>query len=57
MMIIHRARLLAAYPELVARRYNAPPERVAISVVEILGRWGWRIVDSRNLPKTESEQS
>jgi hypothetical protein len=47
--------IVAGYPELVARRYNAPPERVAVSVVEILNRWGWQVAASRNLPQVETE--
>lgn len=47
--------IVAGYPELVARRYNAPPERVMVSVVEILKRWGWQITASMNLPQPEAE--
>lgn len=47
--------IVANYPELVARRYNAPPERVVVSVLEILDQWNWQITASRNLPKTETE--
>ncbi len=48
--------IVASYPELVARRYNAPPERVAQSVIELLDRWNWRIRASANLPRSVVEQ-
>ncbi len=42
--------IVSAYPELVARRYEAPPERIANSVMDLLERWHWPVVSSRNLP-------
>ncbi|MEJ2751933.1 MAG: DUF1499 domain-containing protein, partial [Chloroflexota bacterium] len=42
--------IVSAYPELVARRYEAPPERIANSVMDLLERWQWPVVSSRNLP-------
>lgn len=47
--------IVANYPELVARRFDAPPERVARSIVEILNRWNWRIQAERNLPRPEPD--
>lgn len=38
------------YPNLIARRYNAPPERVLASVSGILERWAWQVNASANLP-------
>ncbi len=45
--------IVSNYPELVARRYGAPQERVIVSVLELLKRWDWNIVYSANLPKVE----
>ncbi|MCB1386400.1 MAG: DUF1499 domain-containing protein [Nitratireductor sp.] len=47
--------IVANYPELVGRRYDAPPERVAVAVVELLKNWGWRRVAERNLPAQAGE--
>jgi len=49
-------RIVSSYPELVARRYTAPPERVVLSVIEILSRWNWVIEASENIPKVEVEE-
>jgi hypothetical protein len=50
---LHAQEVVANYPELVARRYDAPPERVATSVLAILERWDWPIVASVNRPAVE----
>lgn len=47
--------IVSNYPALVARRYDAPPERVIVSVLAIFKRWGWKIQYSQNLPKINSE--
>lgn len=44
-------KIVASYPQLVGRRYEAPPERVLSSVLEILGNWGWRQIAGANLPQ------
>lgn len=44
-------RIVASYPELVGRRYEAPPERVLASVLEILDNWGWRRIAEVNIPQ------
>lgn len=46
-------RIVGSYPQLVARRYTAPPERVANAVVDLLQRWNWEITGSVNLPRRE----
>lgn len=46
-------RIVGNYPELVARRYSAPPERVAGAVMELLNSWNWRVTASRNLPASQ----
>ena len=48
-------RIVSSYPGLVSRRYEAPPERVVVSVLEILDRWNWQTIGSVNLPKPEPE--
>lgn len=48
--------IVTSYPELVARRYIAPPERVAFGVQEVLQQWGWAVVDSRNVPEEEVDE-
>lgn len=45
--------IVSNYPELVARRYSAPQERVIVSVLEIAKRWDWIITSSANLPVAE----
>ncbi|MGB7334225.1 MAG: DUF1499 domain-containing protein [Salaquimonas sp.] len=47
--------IVSSYPELVARRYNAPPERVVTSLVEILKQWGWSVQAGINIPVAEPE--
>ncbi|MCB1421187.1 MAG: DUF1499 domain-containing protein [Nitratireductor sp.] len=44
-------KIVASYPQLVGRRYEAPPERVLSSVLEILGNWGWQQTAGANLPQ------
>ena len=44
-------KIVASYPQLVGRRYEAPPERVLSSVLEILDNWGWRQTAAANLPQ------
>ncbi|WP_162841445.1 DUF1499 domain-containing protein [Salaquimonas pukyongi] len=44
-------KIVASYPQLVGRRYEAPSERVLISVLEILDNWGWQQVAAINMPQ------
>lgn len=44
-------RIVASYPQLVGRRYEAPPERVLASVLEILANWGWQRIAEVNMPQ------
>lgn len=44
-------KIVASYPQLVGRRYEAPPERVLASVLEILADWGWRRIAEVNMPQ------
>lgn len=43
--------MVSEYPELFARRYEAPPDRVAASVLDLMAARGWELVASRNLPQ------
>ena len=46
-------KIVASYPQLVGRRYEAPPERVLAGVFEILDNWGWRRVAEVNIPQLQ----
>jgi hypothetical protein len=46
--------LIAEYPKVGSRRYNAGPERVLASVRQLVADRGWKVIATRGVPEEQS---